>query len=627
MTKSNLKLSIVVPIYNVEEYLPQCLDSLVLQTLTDIEIICVDDGSTDASLEIAQRYSDKYDNFTVIATNHIGTGACRNMALDIARGEYIGFIDPDDFIENTYFEKLYTAGKKNNADVVCQTTRIEFDDTTKKQTLIPTSISETDLEARYNIISESAHLWSKIFKRSFIETNDIRNATTRRSQDLLFSVPAVLAARQLCCIDDAKYFYRKGHKSVCQSSFSHQDIQEQCGLYKDIITKVKEISPNMLSLVLLKQSRVLELLYNQISKADKEVLSKYFQDSYAVDFDVNPGADTRIALKIPAPDTFKKIWWGDYWLGLDLITGLKDAGCSARIDYAEGFEYCADENVNIVMRGPKPYWPTNNGKLNIMYMISCYNKVSDYEINRFDAVLIGSKTIAKKMQKKHKNVFFVPQFTNTDRFFPEYDERYAHDVLFVGNAYAGVRPVVGMALEKGIDISVYGNFWKGKIDDKYIKGVYIDNSDLHKYYSSAKINLNDTTETMKNNGFISNRIYDVTACGGFLISDYIPEIEDVYGDAIPMYKNATELKQLIEYYLAHPKERQEKALRAHKITVEHFSHKNFAQWLKDTILKQYRFTKNKAVPLSGRKHSNLLSDIKSYVLFPYYWLRLQMLRK
>ncbi len=621
------KLSVIVPVYNTAQYLRQCMDSLISQTLSDIEIICVDDGSTDTSAQILQEYADRYEHIHLILSEHIGTGACRNLAVEKAQGQYLGFVDPDDYIESTYFEKLYNSAIENNSDVVCQLSRIEFDNVSGIKKELCIKASNTDLEFRYNIISDGAHLWSKIFNRDFIVSNKIRNALTKRSQDLLFSMPAILAADTISVVSDAKYFYRKGHNSVCQSEFSENDIKEQCLLYQDIMTKIDELAPNMRSLVILKQQTVLKSIYNKLSEDDRAEMAKYLQNINFIDFALPTDSNINIALKIPAPDSFKKIWWGDYWLGLDLISGLKEVGCSARIDYAEDFNKSANENTNIVMRGLKPFFPKDYSKLNILYIISRFNTISDYEISRYDCVLVGSETIAQQMQKKHKNVFFVPQFTNTDRFFPEYDARYAHDVLFVGNAYAGVRPVVKMALESGLDISVFGNFWNNKIDDKYIKGIYIDNSELHKYYSSAKINLNDTTETMKANGFISNRIYDVTACGGFIISDYIPEIADVYGDAIPMYKNATELKELVDYYLAHPQERQEKAKRAYEITIRRFTHLVFAQTLQSEIFSRFIFSNKSVAPVYGRKNNHILSDIMSYILFPYYWFMLHRLRR
>ena len=112
------KVSVIIPVYNVEAYLRQCLDSVVNQTLRDIEIICVDDGSTDGSRAILEEYSEKDSRFKVIKQNHSNAGACRNAAMAIAKGEYLGFVDADDFCDLTLFEKAYTKAKSDDADVV-----------------------------------------------------------------------------------------------------------------------------------------------------------------------------------------------------------------------------------------------------------------------------------------------------------------------------------------------------------------------------------------------------------------------------------------------------------------------------------------------------------------------------
>ena len=167
-----------------------------------------------------------------------------------------------------------------------------------------------------------------------------------------------------------------------------------------------------------------------------------------------------------------------------------------------------------------------------------------------------------------------------ERFYQEKNDYYKNQVLYVGNAYKGMRPAVEYAINSHIPISIYGNFWNKLIDQKYIKGLYIDNNELHKYYSNADIVLNDTAPNMKKSGFISNRIYDVSACKGFIITDYMPEVEKIFGDAIPMYKNQQELKELVEYYLAHPEERKQKAQKAYDIVISHYTNLKIAERVK-----------------------------------------------
>ena len=111
------KVSVVVPIYNVEKYLRECLDSIVGQTLKDIEIICVDDGSTDRSLSILREYEQKDPRIKVITKPNAGYGHSMNMGLDAATGEYMGIVDSDDYILPDMYETLYGFAVKDDLDI------------------------------------------------------------------------------------------------------------------------------------------------------------------------------------------------------------------------------------------------------------------------------------------------------------------------------------------------------------------------------------------------------------------------------------------------------------------------------------------------------------------------------
>ena len=112
------KISVLVPIYNVEKYLPECLDSLISQTLKDIEIICINDGSTDSSLQIIKRYAKKDSRIIVINKKNSGYGDSMNQGLAKATGEYIAIVESDDYIDEDAWENLYKLAKKHNADIV-----------------------------------------------------------------------------------------------------------------------------------------------------------------------------------------------------------------------------------------------------------------------------------------------------------------------------------------------------------------------------------------------------------------------------------------------------------------------------------------------------------------------------
>ena len=133
----DVKISVVLPVYNVANYLRKCLDSLVNQTFEDFEVICVNDGSIDGTELILEKYSSKYKNLKIISVDHGGQGAARNIALNRANGEYIAFIDADDWVELNALELLYNHAKKNNLDLLFYQ-MVNYIDATEK-------IVETDL--------------------------------------------------------------------------------------------------------------------------------------------------------------------------------------------------------------------------------------------------------------------------------------------------------------------------------------------------------------------------------------------------------------------------------------------------------------------------------------------------
>ena len=217
-------------------------------------------------------------------------------------------------------------------------------------------------------------------------------------------------------------------------------------------------------------------------------------------------------------------------------------------------------------------------------------------VKKADIIFTGSVKKNNEYKSLGLNSYFIPQFTKIDHFYPAYKEEYKSKILYIANQWRGLdtRKTVKYAINNNIEIDVYGLNWKDRLDENnkhLLKGDYISNDELKYYYSSADIVLNDTRDDMIEAGFISNRIFDVTACGGFIISDYIEGIEEIYGDAIPMYKTEEEFVELVKYYLEHEEERKEKAKRAQEITKKHFtSDKIVAKMLE--IMKGYALEKN-----------------------------------
>lgn len=209
------KLSILVPVYNVEEYLAQALSSLVSQTLQDLEIICINDGSTDGSLAIIQRFAKKDSRISIIDKKNTGYGDSMNLGLKKAKGEYVGILEPDDWVEPNAFKTMYQVAVKNRADVVkCNYYRCQSSSKTSLTLIDPvTEISDQEVISpkTYRAVFRFAPaIWSAIYRRRFLLDNKINFLPTPGAsyQDLSFSFKVWTLAQKVILLPDAFVHYR-----------------------------------------------------------------------------------------------------------------------------------------------------------------------------------------------------------------------------------------------------------------------------------------------------------------------------------------------------------------------------------------------------------------------------------
>lgn len=209
------KISIIIPVYNVEKYIEKTLKSLVNQTLKDIEVIIVNDGSTDGSQTIIDKYKNMHPE--IIKSYYIkngGAAKARNYGLKFVTGEYIGFVDSDDYISEDMYEKLYEEAKNKQSDIVCCNyyrviDNIKFN---KKQfgnkNINKDNIFDKNIYESNMIFDEVPYLWNKIFKTKLIKDNDFKFCDDLRIyEDLLFTYEVFSKANKISKIDDALYYY------------------------------------------------------------------------------------------------------------------------------------------------------------------------------------------------------------------------------------------------------------------------------------------------------------------------------------------------------------------------------------------------------------------------------------
>ena len=243
------KISVIMPVYNSEKYLEIALDSIVNQTLEDIEIICINDASKDGSLSILEKY-EKVDSRIKIINNlkNFGPGYSRNLGLEHAKGEYIAFVDADDFFESDMLELTYEECVKYDLDI--GVIKASYFDTVSNKcfrnswvpSIMPTGIFTYDDVKGYAYTMFCGWSWDKIMKREFVEDNKLRFSNHKMGEDMSFSYLGLLLARKIKYIssDKALYYYRRN----TQESLSENVINNLDDPYlvlKDLEHSFKEI--------------------------------------------------------------------------------------------------------------------------------------------------------------------------------------------------------------------------------------------------------------------------------------------------------------------------------------------------------------------------------------------------
>jgi len=245
-----MKISVIIPIYNMGEYLEECLDSVVRQTLIEIEIICINDGSTDHSLSILKKYEKKYDNIVIVDQKNMGVAAARNKGLDIAKGEYVNFMDPDDYYpDSRVLEDLYRLAGEHNV-MVCGGSRVKVIDGE-----LITRFEGAHLIFTENKIYDFRDYQSQygftrfIFSLKMLRENAVYFPLYIRYEDPPFFVKAMLCAGKFYGFSRVSTVHRVGHKRLV--------------LNERIVTDVMK---GLLDLLLISKEHNLAILHARVVK-------------------------------------------------------------------------------------------------------------------------------------------------------------------------------------------------------------------------------------------------------------------------------------------------------------------------------------------------------------------------
>jgi glycosyltransferase involved in cell wall biosynthesis len=226
--RNRIKVSVVVPVHNAEKYLRECIRSIVNQTLKEIEIIFVDDGSDDSSLAIIEEFAGKDERIKVFTQKNGGAGAARNLGMDAARGRYLSFLDADDLFDPAMLKKAYNKALADDEAVICMFKARQYDTLTGETAPIPDALRTDKLPKQrpfsVNYVSSNifsvtkAWPWNKLFKKTFIENNGIRFQEIPSSNDMYFTFAALLKAQKITVLDEELVTYRVNGATSIQNN-------------------------------------------------------------------------------------------------------------------------------------------------------------------------------------------------------------------------------------------------------------------------------------------------------------------------------------------------------------------------------------------------------------------------
>lgn len=237
---NEVKVSVIIPTYNAEKYIIQCIDSIINQTYSNIEIICIDDGSTDSTITIISQYIESDSRIQLLKQEHQYAGQARNLGMKHASGKYLLFLDADDFFNESMIEKAVLDAEKTQSDIVIWDGQIY--DTQSGE------VSSTDWMLNTSYLSEnrtfsaqeisnylyqftSSNLWNKLFRNEFIMEQGIIFQQTKRANDVYFTSMALASAKTISILEDKLVFYRVNNQDSLQGSNKKDTVHFYEALY------------------------------------------------------------------------------------------------------------------------------------------------------------------------------------------------------------------------------------------------------------------------------------------------------------------------------------------------------------------------------------------------------------
>jgi len=245
--EDKIKVSVIVPVYNVEKYLKRCLDQLVNQTLKEIEIICVNDGSKDNSIKILEEYSQKDNRISVISQENAGLSVARNTGMDYVKGEYIGFVDSDDWVDLDFYEKLYDAAKRNDCDIAVADFKRKHPNKDKIRLNITEEKVFTTPEDKYMACKtyREGCVWNKIYRTEFLKRINLKFVPGMYYEDRDFTARSLFYSDKLVTVPNTYYDYFVNPKSICKGGRNSKKDEHYILVRQQVLNFIKENNINV----------------------------------------------------------------------------------------------------------------------------------------------------------------------------------------------------------------------------------------------------------------------------------------------------------------------------------------------------------------------------------------------
>ena len=292
-----------------------------------------------------------------------------------------------------------------------------------------------------------------------------------------------------------------------------------------------------------------------------------------------------VGIKIGVPREDEAHRWGDFHFAQSMGRALSHQGFRSEVHLLGQWDDPSNQDIDVALhiRGLTTYAPKQS-HVNVLWIISHPEDVSPEECRKYDLVFVASKRAAAQLSENGIDAKYLPQATDAARFGAAASEAdLRSELLFVGNSRGQERVGVRWSLEESLPLTLYGADWGGLVDDTVVAGEYFPNERLGSLYASAGVVLNDHWPDMREWGLVSNRVFDVLASGGVVVSDRVEGLRELFGELVPTYGSPAELKQVVTELLENPEARQHLIEQARQLVLAEHTFDARAQVMADAL--------------------------------------------